>query len=227
LATEIYVDTCEISACEFGISIRASEFQITNCSFTYAPAAALNNSYRYINISSTSGVSIIDNNTFVSDSGAVRCYFVAITNIGAGTLQGQLLISNNTQSAAPFTLRHLVDIEEFVGTDFQLFINNNTTISEGNVPILLFNAKLGIFRFIEVLGNTVQNTAGKGLIGIDFSYIGTTDIFSSGNTIVNPAFIPPWASATVPPSPIVGYNTAVIPTNPNLPLETCYWLHLV
>jgi hypothetical protein len=108
-----------------------------------------------------------------------------------------------------------------------LFINNNTTISEGNVPILLFNAKLGIFRFIELIDNSIQNTAGKGLVGIDSSYIGTTDIYSSGNTFANPSFTPPWASATVPPGLSVGYNTSAIPTNPSLPIASCYWLPLM
>ena len=227
-ATGIYFDNCEISPCEFGIGVKANQFQITNCSFTYAPLAAAGNSYRYIAIFSSTGVSIIDNNTFVSDSGNTNCYFIVITNVAvnSGTFQGQLLVSNNTQSAAPFTLRHLLDMEEFLGTDFQLFINNNTTISEGNVPVLLINAKLDIFRFIEAIGNSVQNTAGKGLIGIDSSYIGTTDIYSSGNTFTNPAFTPPWATATNPPSLTVGYRTSAIPTNPSLPIQVCYWLPL-
>ncbi|KAB2444072.1 cell surface glycoprotein, partial [Bacillus luti] len=41
---------------------------------------------------------------------------------------------------SPATLRHLLDIEEFVGTNFGLFLLNNTTVNEGNVPVLLFNA---------------------------------------------------------------------------------------
>lgn len=228
-ATGIYIDSCEISVCEFGVGVLAEQFQIINCRFTYAPLAAANNSYRYIAIYNTTGVSIINNNKFASDSGNVRCYFIAITNVAvnSGTFQGQLLVSNNTQSASPFTLRHLLDMEEFLGTDFQLFIINNTTIREGNVPVLFFNAKLGIFRFVLATGNSVQNTAGKGLIGIDSSYIGTTNIYSSGNTFANPAFTPPWASATSPSSLTVGYNTSVIPTNPSLPLQSCYWMLLV
>jgi hypothetical protein len=117
-------------------------------------------------------------------------------------------------------------MEEFVGNDFQLFINNNTTISEGNVPVLLFNANLDIFRFIQANGNSVQNTSGKGLIGIDSSYIGTTDIYSAGNTFANPSFTAPWVSATIPSSLTVGYNSSAIPTNPSLPLATCYWMLL-
>jgi len=92
--------------------------------------------------------------------------------------------------------------------------------------VLLFNAKLDIFRFIQAQDNSVQNTAGKGLIGIDSSYIGSTDIYSSGNTFANLAFTAPWVSATNPMSLTVGYNSSIIPTNPNLPLATCYWLPL-
>ncbi|MGH4052942.1 MAG: BclA C-terminal domain-containing protein [Clostridium sp.] len=223
-ATGIYVDNCEISACEFGIALIATEFQITNCNFTYAPLAAASNSYRYINISSTSGESIIANNTFVSDSGPTNCRFIDITNISVagGTLQGQLLIDNNSQVASPFTLRHLVVIEEFIGFNFQLYINNNTTINEGNVPVLLNSPNLSIFKFIQVVGNNVQNTAGKGLIGIDTSSTGTTYISSSGNTIANLSFAVGWASATSPASFIVGYRTTILPA-PVLLLDSC-WL---
>lgn len=227
-AKGIYVDNCEISVCEFGINLIATEFQITNCNFTYAPLAAPGNSYRYINIASTSGESIIANNTFVSASGNTQSRFVSITNISAvsGTLQGKLLISNNTQAVSPFTLRHLLVIEEFIGSNFELYINNNTMTSEGNVPVLLNNAILGIFKFIEVIGNSIQGTAGKGLIGIDASSTGITDIFSSNNTIATPIFTAGWASATAPVSFIVGYRTTIIPA-PVLPLASCYWLPLV
>ncbi|MFS3927221.1 collagen-like protein [Priestia flexa] len=228
-ATGIYVDSCEISICELGISIRATEFQITNCSFTYAPLASSPNGHYYIVISSTSGQSIINNNTFISTAGNNSCRFIIITNVSAssGTLQGNLVISNNTQLLSPNTLRHLLVIEEFVGSNFGLYILNNTTINEGNVPVLLFNANLNIFRFIEVDGNTVQNTAGKGLIGIDSSSVGATTIFSSNNTIANQFFITGWASATIPPSFIVGYNTTSISQAPNLLINSCYWLMLI
>ncbi|PGO31726.1 cell surface glycoprotein [Bacillus cereus] len=229
-ATGIYIYSCEISVCELGIAIVATEFQITNCDFTYAPLASPNNGYFYIIISSTSGQSIIDSNTFVSDSGNTRCRFIIITNIAvnSGTLQGNLIVSNNKQdNSSPFTLRHLLVIEEFIGTNFGLFLLSNTTVNEGNVPVLLFNANFNIFKFIEVIGNSVQNTAGKGIIGIDSSSTGQTPIFSSSNTIANQFFTAGWASATVPASFIIGYNTTVISEAPNLPLTNCYWLMLI
>lgn len=227
-ATGIYVDNCEIAVCEIGIGLKATEFQITNCNFTYAPLASAGNGYFYIFISSTSGNSIIDSNTFVSDSGNTNCRFIIITNVSvsSGTLQGKLIISNNTQSISPFTLRHLLVIEEFIGSDFELYINNNTTINEGNVPVLMFNAILGIFKFIEVIGNSIQNTAEKGLVGIDGGSAGTTDVFSSNNMIANEFFREGWASATIPESFIVGYNTEITPA-PVLTLAACYWLPLI
>ncbi len=213
---------------EIGIGLKATEFQITNCNFTYAPLASAGNGYFYIFISSTSGNSIIDSNTFVSDSGNTNCRFIIITNVSvsSGTLQGKLIISNNTQSISPFTLRHLLVIEEFIGSDFELYINNNTTINEGNVPVLMFNAILGIFKFIEVIGNSIQNTAEKGLVGIDGGSAGTTDVFSSNNMIANEFFREGWASATIPESFIVGYNTEITPA-PVLTLAACYWLPLI
>lgn len=222
-ATGYYINNCEISSCEVGIGVNVAEFQITGCTFTYAGAAG--NNYRYISIHFTSGASIINGNSFVSASQDSACYFVAITNL-TGTITGKLLVSNNEQTIAPFKLRHLLEMPEFNGNDFQLFINNNTTISENNVPILLNAPALGIFRFIEVIDNHVKNTVGKGLIGIDVSYTGTTNIYASGNVLTNTSFTAPWASATVPPSLNVGYRSSVM-TNPSLPLVTGYWLPLI
>ncbi|WP_312648262.1 hypothetical protein [Aminipila sp.] len=222
-ATGYYINNCEISSCEVGIGVNVAEFQITGCTFTYAGVAG--NNYRYISIHFTSGASIINGNSFVSASQDSACYFVAVTNL-TGTITGKLLVSNNEQTIALFKLRHLFDMEEFNANDFQLFINNNTTISENNVPILLNAPALGIFRFIEVIGNHVMNSVGKGLIGIDVSYTGTTNIYASGNVLANPSFTAPWASATVPPSPDVGYRSSVM-TNPSLPLATGYWLPLI
>ncbi|MEW4306650.1 cell surface glycoprotein [Rossellomorea marisflavi] len=227
-ATGIYVDNCELSVCEFGITLIATEFQITNCDFTYAPAAALNNNYRYISIASTSGQSIIDSNTFVSGSGNSNCSFIIITNIAvsSGTLKGDLVVRNNEQVVA-FQLRHLLNMEETIGNNFGLYIINNRTFSEGNVPVLLNGPNLNIFKFIAVYGNAVQNTAGKGIVGIDLNYLGSTDIFETGNSITNPTFAVGWASATTDPtSVVVGYHAAVIPVPPNLPLNPCYWLLL-
>ncbi len=225
--TGIYIDNCEIGISEIGIGTKASEFQITNCNFVYAPNALLNNKYACILIQNTAGNSIIYNNTFVPGSQNVGCFFIRITNVEAigGTLQNKLYVGDNTQIMSSFTLRHLLDIEEFIGSDFELYIYNNTTVNEGNVPVLLYGAVLSIFKFIEVVDNTVQNTAGKGLIGIDGWSTGTTDIFNSGNTIVNEFFRAGWASATIPTSFIVGYDTSITPA-PVLPLAGCYWLSL-
>lgn len=46
-------------------------------------------------------------------------------------------------------------------------------------------------------------------------------IYSTNNTIANKSFTTGWASATLPPSFIVGYHALVIPVNPDLPLITC------
>ncbi len=225
-ATVIYVDNCDIGVSESGIWLSVKEFQITNCNFTYAPNALSNNRYSCIIISSTSGNSIISNNTFVPGSQDVGCFFVRITNLVSPGLLGKLVLSDNSQLASAFTLRHLLAIEEFMGADFELYINNNITISEGNVPVLLNVADLDIFKFIEVVGNSVQNTAGKGLIGIDVSFGGSTEVFSSNNTIAEQSFEAGWASATVPQSFIVGYRTTIVPP-PVLPLANCYWLSLI
>lgn len=227
-ADGIYVDSCEISVCEIGIGIKATEFQISNCKFTYAPSAAAGNGYYYLLISSTSGDSIIDNNTFVSASGANECRFIIITNIGvsSGTLQNTLTISRNTQVDSVQTLRHLLVMEEYIGSDFTLFVHDNETVLEGNAPVLLYNPDLSIFNFIAFSYNSVENTAEKGLSGIDGGFSGTTKIYEYDNTIQNQAFRVDWTSATVPPSYVMGYSTTIT-TPPDLPLESCYWLPLI
>ncbi|MEA5084672.1 MAG: hypothetical protein VB018_11075 [Lachnospiraceae bacterium] len=137
-----------------------------------------------------------------------------------------MLIRKNIQQTASFTLRHLLDIEEFAGEDFQLFVVGNETVSEGNAPILFAYPNFLILRFVALFGNSVQNTFGKGLVDIDYSYIGTKKIYAEDNNFVDPNFnAPTCQSATVPESLAVGYRST-IPTNPQLPLEACYWLHL-
>ena len=224
-ATGIYIDHCEIGISEIGIGTSAAEIQVSNCLFFYAPDALPNNRYNCILISNTTGDSVIYNNTFSPGSQDVGCFFTRITNVGAagGTLQGKLLLSNNTQVASAFTLRHLLAIEEYIGDKFKLYISGNSTVDEGNVPVLLESPDLNIFSFIQFNGNLVQNTAGKGMAAIDTSYTGSTDIFSVGNTIVNQAFDTGWASATAPASYLVGYRTTITPP-PQLPIVTCYWL---
>ncbi len=226
-ATGIYIDNCEIGVSEIGIGTIAAEFQISNCNFTYAPNGQPNNKYACILISNTTGESVIYNNTFAPGSQDQGCFFIRITNISGinGTLEGHLNIDGNAQIPTTFSLRHLLAIEEFIGSHFKLYVNNNTTIIEGNVPVLLYSADMDIFQFIEFIGNTVQNTAGKGLAGIDNASTGTTDIFASMNTIVNESFSVGWASATVPQSFVVGYRETIEPA-PALPLADCYWLSI-
>ncbi|WP_026882612.1 hypothetical protein [Clostridium akagii] len=113
-------------------------------------------------------------------------------------------------------------MEEFVGSNFQLFIDNNITISESNAPVLLYNVDNSIFSFIEVSGNSVQNTAGKGLIAVDSSSTGSTVVYASNNSIANQTWAAGWTTATIPASFIVGYNTAITPA-PVYPLENSYW----
>jgi len=235
-ATGLYVDSCEISISEFGISFSTTEFQVTNCTFVYSPPpATTDNTYGCILITSNSGQSIIDGNTYVSGSGNSRCVLVRITNL-TGSLEGTLVISNNTQDpASPNTQRHLLLMEQFNGFDFQLYIINNISSLEGNAPVLLFDPNLNIFRFIAVYGNRVQNSAGKGLIGLDadpspsppLPSAGTTEIFSSNNTIALLSFTTNWASATDPDTFIAGYDTTHIVQDPNLPFGSSYWLRLI
>jgi hypothetical protein len=113
-------------------------------------------------------------------------------------------------------------MEQFVGSNFQLFIDNNITISESNAPVILYNVDNSIFSFIEVSGNSVQNTAGKGLIGVDGGSTGSTVAYASNNTIANQTWAPGWATATIPASFIIGYNIAIVPA-PVYPLENSYW----
>ncbi len=225
-ATGIFIDNCKIGVSEIGLGMRAAEFQVTNCNFFYAPNALPNNNYACMLVSSCPGDSIVHNNTFVSGARDVGCYFIRMTNAVSPGFTGRLVVSHNLQTTSPFTLRHLLAIEEYTGQDFQLFINDNQTIYEGNVPVLLFNPDLSMFRFLQINGNTVQNTAGKGLAGIDSGFTGTTSLYSSNNTIVDQSFAPGWSSATVPPGYIVGYRTTIVPA-PVISQPSCYWLPLI
>ncbi len=220
-ATGIYINNCQIAIADIGIYIGAAEFQISNCNFTYVGPAS--HGYDDIIITATSGKSIIYNNTFVSESTNNQSKFTRITNL-TGTLQGELLVGNNVQLlSSHFPLKQLLLMEEFVGSNFELFIDNNITSNEGNAPVLLYNVNNSIFSFIEVSGNSVQNTAGKGLIAVDSSSTGSTVVYASNNSIANQTWATGWATATIPASFIVGYNTTAISPAPVYPLESSYW----
>ena len=152
-ATGIYVDHCEIGISEVGIGTAAAEFQISNCTFFYSPDALPNNRYSSILISNTLGNSVIYHNEIVTGSQDAGCFFTRITNVGAvsGSLQGKLLLANNVQITAAPTLRHLLAMEEYIGANFKLYINGNTTVAEGNVPFLLESPDLSIFSFIQLM----------------------------------------------------------------------------
>ncbi|WP_373897847.1 hypothetical protein ACER0A_010565 [Haloimpatiens sp. FM7315] len=224
-----YFDNLEVSICEFGFGIKAAEYQITNCNFTYAPLASASNSNRYILLMNSNGINIIDNNTFSTSGGNNRSSFILITNVivNSGFFTNKLFISNNTQDiASPNTMSTFFNMEEYAGNDFQLMFVNNTTSLEANVPILFYNPNFNIFRYIMFKNNTVANTVGKGLSAIDSSFLGSTNIYISGNTLLNPNFTPPFESATNPETNIIGYRSSTIPVNPSLPIVDCYWLPL-
>lgn len=115
-----------------------------------------------------------------------------------------------------------MQFEEFIGSNFKLFLDNNTAVSEGNVPVLLYNVNNNIFSFIEASGNSVQGTAGKGLIGVDAGSTGSTVAYASGNIIADPHWASGWDTATSPASFVIGYRTTISPA-PDYPLESLYW----
>ncbi len=225
-ALGIYVDSCEIGVSELGLWLKAAEFQVTNCVFTYAPNAMPGNNYSCILVSVISGDCIIHNNTFVSGSQNTGCFFIRLTNEVPPGFTGNLVVSGNTQSPSPYTMRHLLAMEEYLGNDFKLFLDSNKTVFEGNVPVLLYAPDLDIFSFIRANANDVQNSAGKGFIGIDAGSQGTTPLFASDNAIANQSFASGWASATAPPTFVAGYRTTIVPP-PVLSTGVCYWLPLI
>lgn len=222
LLTEVYVDNCKIGVNEFGISSNSAGLQVTNSDFYYA-SPALNNSFRYIFAKNIKSEYIIANNTFTTGSGDTRCWFFSISNITVPSwdLSGTLLLQNNSQLTGTFTLRHFLGIEEFKGSNFKLFIIGNSTNLEGNMPILFNAPDNSIFAFIEMVGNTFQNTAGKGVIGVYTEFgatSGTTTIYEQNNTITNQTFTTGWISATNPTSIYAGWDE-LQGTNPLYTLE--------
>ena len=186
----------------------------------------------YIIISNCTGDCIINSTQFISEGANNTTRFIIITNLTShsGYLSGSLSVTNNTQLTSPYTLRHLILIEEFIGNNFKLFVNYNTTIYEGNAPILFSAPNNDIFEFIELIGNSIQNTAGKGFIGVYTEpgpSTGTTVLYAEDNTIANQSFRTGWTTATAIGTPfldtlLAGYDNVGI-TNPEYTFPSCYW----
>lgn len=218
-AMGIYIDSCEFAISEFAINSNAAQIQVTNCTFkSNTDPNLFSNRYGCVYMTNSTGNTIISNNTIIttlrtytSNTGA--CSLVRITNVPVGVnIQGNILISNNTQSTlSDKNMRHilLVETDNFQG--FQLFIIDNNTFLEGNAPILLNSTTtLTKFNFLQLENNKVQNGAQKGLLGLPNGYTGST-LISLINNIVPPGSNPTgwasgWTSATTPSTYDIGVN---------------------
>lgn len=206
----IFIDNCNFGVSELGIVSCARALQVTNSNFYYA-SPQLENSHRYIFICNIVDDYIIANNTFVTGSGNNRTWFVSISNIPPliGTLSGSLVLLNNTQLVGTFSLRHLLGIEQWIGSNFKIFIKGNILINEGNMPILFSTLNNNILEFILISDNTFQNTAGKGIVGVFTSFgapTGTSIIYAENNIIANQSFITGWFTTTNPNSILAGLD---------------------
>lgn len=228
--TNIYIDQCECYPSEFSIGSQANDLQVTNSAFYYAPLGSAGNNYSNILITNLTGTYVIANNVYKSLVQNSACTFVRITNL-VGSLTGTLLLSNNSQDVTSlFTQRHLLLIEQYVGSQFKVFLIGNTSFSEGNAPVLLNQPYLPMFEFIYTESNTIDNTVGKGFIGIDgtATNMGATYLYDIGNMITSLSYAVGWGNPVIPAIPVTyvaGYRQTISPAPELILLEDCLWVY--
>lgn len=221
----LYVDNTIFASTDTSIKANVYEFQVTNSFFYYSTAGTAGNNYSDVVIDNITGSTILDGNFYSSSSGNATNTFVLLEN-GTGSYTGQLVISNNIQDiTSPFTQNHLLQMNGYTGSEFELFLSDNISTLEGGAPVLLSSPNLNTLLFISASGNSVENTTGYGFIAIDNESNGSTLLFDQDNTITNQSYASGWANPVLPSSPVTcvaGYSTSISPA-PVLIGSNCIW----
>jgi hypothetical protein len=220
------LDDCIIRHVEFGLTIRGSNWKLSNSAFVYA---GLNNSTRrHVGIYGVSGDCFAVDNTSDEDivpgtTGNTRWYTLSATT-GTNpneTYVGTLVIEGNTQAGG--NLHQFFNQDAWQGSSgqYNLIVKNNTTTNESSAFVVLFGgaANFGdIIGEITVEGNSLSNVSGKGVVGLDASSLvafrssALTVHVPSPNTLANTGWASNWAEASGSSSNTVGYRTTTIST---------------
>jgi hypothetical protein len=181
-----FVTDCIFETNEFAIGSNNTNIQITNNTFTFVGTG---DSHRYIILTGCLGTSFINDNIF-QGNGASSTQCININNASPPAfLNGHLVIKNNVSAVSAVQRLLMVDIN-LVGSNFSLYVSNNTMTTTSGFIIffaLPFDGikQIYLYNNTEILGPAI--TGSKGIIGLDSpasSVISfNTKIYSSRNTI--------------------------------------------
>lgn len=218
------LDDCIIRHMEFGLTIRGSNWKLSNSAFVYA--GPNNSTRRHVGIYGFDGDCFAVNNTSNEDivpgtTGNTRWYSLTSTT-GTNpneTYTGTLVVEGNTQVGG--NLQQFFNQDSWQGSagQYNLIVKDNTTTNESSAFIVLFgsSANFGdILGEITVEGNSLSNTGGKGVIGLDagsliaFRSSSLTVHVPTSNTVANSAWASGWAEASGSSGNTVGYRTTTV-----------------
>jgi len=167
------VRNCIFTTNEFAIASNNAQIQIHNCQFKFTGTA---DSHRYINLTKTTGKTLIYSNTFESN-GAFSTACLLLNGFGINYKDGSLIVYNNTSSNG--TIQRMGIMEVIPDGNFTLSFIENTIQTFTDFFILYVGSNpLAGFKEIILHKNNVTldpaSTGFKGLIGIDSSTTGNT-----------------------------------------------------
>lgn len=206
-----YVYNTIIATNEFGITTTNAQIQITNTSFVFVGVADSN---RYINLLKTTGITIINNNTF-NGNGANSTQCISTSNATTTNfINGIIVISNNNNTGLNTVQRLFMnDGVSLTKTNVDFyFINNSFTTSSGFAIFYNENALEGI-RSIYINNNTEilggGATGSKGIIGLDTGTTGIiTNISIKGTNNIVPSLRIDYSDITTDANRFIAYVTS-------------------
>jgi hypothetical protein len=218
------LDDCIIRHIEFGVVVRGSNWKLSNSSYVYAGP---NNSTRYhVGIYGVSGDCFAVGNTSNEDvapgtTGSTR-WFSMLSTTGTNpneTYVGTMVVEGNTQVGG--TLQQFINQGAWQGSagQYNLIVKGNTTTNDSSAFVVFSG---GVANFGDILGevtvegNSLANTGGKGVIGLDASSLISfrssplTVHVPTPNTLSSTTWASNWAEAPGSSDNTVGYRTTTI-----------------
>jgi hypothetical protein len=218
------LDDCIIRHIEFGVIVRGSNWKLSNSSYVYA--GPNNSTRRHVGIYGVSGDCFAVGNTSNEDvvpgtTGNTR-WFSMLSTTGTNpneTYVGTMVVEGNIQVGG--TLQQFLNQDAWQGSagQYNLIVKRNVTTNDSSAFVVFFGgaANFGdILGEVTVEGNSLANTGGKGVIGLDASSLISfrssplTVHVPTPNTLSSTTWASNWAEAPGSSGNTVGYRTTTI-----------------
>ena len=239
LIANFVMDSCIVEYIEFGVTILADNFQLSNSTLSYV--GPNNSTRRAIGIYRSAGICFVSGITFNNNNstGNLRAIQLASSS-PANTVEifsGDLVLLNNSQTTGA-TLSQFFIQENWSGVatnDFSIYAIGNS-FNELSAFIALYGvvSNFGnLLNKIVVKNNTFANVPGKGMIAIDgagssltFRDFNNLPIYMSGNSPSQRSWRYDFTPAINSTYNSTGYNNTVfLPVTINQQSDCCIELY--